>query len=61
MATIITKTDLVRRAIEFIVEEKKSGTQKTDMMLIDEASMRFNLSPVESESLLRLLTTDATI
>lgn len=55
MATIISESELLRRAVAFIIEEKTYNSKKSMHELIDEASMRFNLSPVEAESLSRLL------
>ena len=54
MATIIPQSELVKRAVAFIVDEQTMHPEKPLGTLIDDASMRFNLSPLEAESLCRL-------
>lgn len=53
---MITATSKVRDAARYIVEKKKERPGADLHMLIDEAGMRFNLTPAESESLVRILT-----
>ncbi len=55
MNTIVPESELLRKAIAFIIEEKTYDATKSVEELIDEASMRFNLSPLESASLARIL------
>ncbi|MFP4315694.1 MAG: hypothetical protein ACLFQR_05675 [Desulfovibrionales bacterium] len=43
MSTIITQNELVRRAVEWIAEEKREGKKFSKLM--DEAAVRFNLGP----------------
>lgn len=58
MGTIITKSELVNRALRFISESLAENPDQSKADLIDEAAMRFNLSPKESDSLLRILTAE---
>lgn len=54
MPTILSSSELLRRAVVHIDEELRNNPEKRLDTLIDEASMRFNLSPLDSEALLRL-------
>ncbi len=51
----ITPTNKVREAAKYIFEEKRERPTADLHTLIDEAGMRFNLTPIESDSLVRLL------
>lgn len=55
MATIVPHSHLVAKAVEYVLLKLSEKTQESLVSLIDDAAMRFNLSPVEAESLLRLL------
>ncbi len=46
----------VREAAKYILEKKKEKPGADMHMLIDEAGMRFNLTPKDSEALTRILT-----
>lgn len=54
MTTIIPEGECMRRAVSWISEQRMAQPAKRLSELIDEASMRYNLSPKEAESLLRL-------
>lgn len=54
MPTIIHHSELVRRALVFLDEERGRCPHKQVDVLLDEAGMRFNLSPVEARDLARL-------
>lgn len=54
MATIVPQSDLVRKAAEFLAEERARNPQKSLSSLLDEAGMRFNLTPLDTEALERL-------
>ena len=54
MPTIITQSDLVRRAAAFVAEERQARPDRPLHALLDEAGMRFNLSPVDYDALQRL-------
>lgn len=47
MATIMPQSELLRKAIQYIVEIR-SETKKPATDIIDEAGMRFNLSPKDT-------------
>ena len=55
MPTIMPKSELVRRAFADLQEERKPAPGKSLPSLLDEAGMRFNLTPVDAEALERLL------
>ena len=55
MPTIMPKSVLVRRAFAYLQEERKHDPGKSLPSLLDEAGMRFNLTPVDAEALERLL------
>ena len=66
MTTIISQSELVRRAAAFVAErfaEKRPPSveaadyrppEKTVIAILDEAGMRFNLSPAETTALYAL-------
>jgi hypothetical protein len=51
MATIQPKGEKVRQAVRYISDELREDPQKSIRKLIQEASNKFNLSPLEEESL----------
>jgi len=55
MATIYQHEELVKRAMRFILERRQENPRADMAKLLDEAGARFNLSPNDQESLLRLL------
>ena len=55
MSTIIPEGEAIRNAVKWISEQRKDHPQKKLMDLVDSAAFRFNLSPKEAESLLRIL------
>ena len=54
MPTIIHHSELVRRALIYLDEERQRRPEKQVTLLLDEAGMRFNLSPAEAADLERL-------
>lgn len=50
MATIMPQSRLFKNAVQYVVEMKKES-DKSLAELIDEASMRFNLSPNDAKCL----------
>jgi hypothetical protein len=50
MSTVMPQSELMRSAIRFIAEERE-GKGKSMEKLLEEASMRFNLSPKECDYL----------
>lgn len=47
MATIIPKGENIRRALKWISDTQLDGNKKPFSRLIEEAALRFNLSPNE--------------
>jgi hypothetical protein len=43
----------LKKAVQWISEEKKAGSNQTRQQLIDAACLKFNLTPMEAEYLLR--------
>lgn len=60
MATIIPQNELFRRALEYIEERKRERPGASLCLLLDDASMRFNLSPLDTASLERCIKEDST-
>lgn len=55
MTTVVPASDLLKKALTWALEERLDHPDKGALALADEAGMRFNLSPKESDALLRLL------
>jgi len=54
MATIVSQTELTRRALDWICEQGGEGVGEAALpRLIESAAVRFNLSPLEVEFLER--------
>jgi hypothetical protein len=51
MPTIIPEGERVRQAVKFISAERMEDDKKSIRKLIQEASLKFNLSPKEEEEL----------
>jgi hypothetical protein len=51
MATIMPEGERVRQAVKYISAERMEDEKKPIRKLIQEASVRFNLSPKEEEEL----------
>ncbi len=51
---LIPKNELVRRATAYIVEERAAHPEKALSTLLDEAGMRFNLTPLDTAALERI-------
>lgn len=45
--------ELLRRAIKWVSEERKEHPDKKHAILLDEACLRFNLTPKDAETLAR--------
>jgi hypothetical protein len=58
MATIMPQSELLRRAVAYVSEERGDNPGKRLSEILDDASMRFNLSPLDSEALYRLFSND---
>lgn len=58
MPTIMPQSELVRRAFSYVAEAKVENPGKDVTSLVDDAAMRFNLSPLDAEALQRLFSSD---
>jgi hypothetical protein len=45
----------LRKAVKWIAEEKKAGSSLNRQQLLEEACLKFNLTPMEEEYLIRSL------
>jgi len=54
--SIMPQGEAIRNAVKWIGEERKYAPNPDVKSLVEKASIRFNLSPKESEFLLRLIT-----
>lgn len=52
---MIKNTELLKRAIKWISDQRQEFPEKKLHALLDEAGRRFNLSPLQIDSLLRIL------
>ena len=55
MTTIQPDGESLRKAVKWIAEEEKAGTSRTRRQLMDDACLKFNLTPMEAEYLTRSL------
>jgi hypothetical protein len=55
MATIMPQSELTRKALAYIAEQRVLAPSKSLAALLDEAGMRFNLTPLDAAALERLL------
>ena len=55
MTTIQPEGEQIRKAVQWFSEEKQASPGKSHLKLIEEAGIKFNLSPVEEEYLARML------
>jgi hypothetical protein len=46
-------SELVSRALAYIVEEYKANPQRPASVVLDDAAMRFNLTPLDAQALER--------
>lgn len=53
--SLIEHGELVQRAIAYILEQQTKHPKKTLSFFLDEAGMRFNLTPLDSQQVRRLL------
>ena len=55
MSTIQPEGEALRKAVKWISEERKYGSDKKHFKLIEEACLKFNLSPLDEEYLLKFM------
>jgi len=53
--TVVPDSDQLKKALYWATDERRDHPDKSRLALVDEAGMRFNLSPNESDALARLL------
>ena len=54
MTTVQPEGEMIRKAVLWISEEKQASPEKNRLKLLEEASIKFNLSPVEEDYLAKL-------
>jgi hypothetical protein len=55
MTTVMPKGDSLRNAIKWIGEARQAANRPSDRKLLDEACLRFNLNPLETEYLAKFI------
>lgn len=50
----VSQSELVRRAAEHIAEQRAANPERSLAELLDEAGMRFNLTPLDAAALERI-------
>jgi len=58
MTTIQPDSEMIKKAVKWIAGEKKDNPGKSRLQLIEEASINFNLTPVEVEYIAKLTTSE---
>jgi hypothetical protein len=53
MTTLMPHGEDIRKAVKWISEERQGSPEKILAKLVEEASVKFNLSPADYESLLK--------
>jgi len=54
MSSLLSSGEAVRKAAAFVAETRKAEPSRFLASILDEAGMRFNLTPLDSEALNRL-------
>jgi hypothetical protein len=54
MSPIMPQSELLRRAVQYVNDARTDFPEKSLAAVIDEAAMRFNLSPLDGDALYRL-------
>jgi hypothetical protein len=58
MTTVQPEGEDLRKAVKWISEERQYGAEKTLLKLIEEAGLKFNLSPRDEEYLINFFKRD---
>ena len=58
MSTVMPHSELLKRALSYVNDAKQDNPDKHISAILDEAAMRFNLSPADGEALQRLFRPD---
>ncbi|MGE4299335.1 MAG: hypothetical protein AB7E47_15070 [Desulfovibrionaceae bacterium] len=53
MSTVMPQSELVRKAVKFIAEQQADAPDRPLYALVEDAAVRFNLSPVDAEFLMK--------
>jgi len=54
MSTVLPQSESLRRAVKWISEELKNDENQDKMKLLNEATLKFDLSPNEGEFLYKM-------
>ena len=54
MTTVQPEGEQIRKAVKWYAEEKAANPQRGRLKLLEEAGMKFNLTPVEEDYLAKL-------
>ena len=54
MSTVLPQSETLRRAVKWIYEELKIDENQNKMKLLNDATLKFDLSPSEGEFLLNM-------
>ena len=54
MTTVQPEGEMIRKAVQWISEEKQASPEKSRLKLLEEAGVKFNLSPNEAEYLAKV-------
>ncbi|MDR3363035.1 MAG: hypothetical protein LBO64_09405 [Desulfovibrio sp.] len=52
--SVISQSELVRKALAYVIERRANTPGKSIANLLDEAGMRFNLTPLDTAALERI-------
>ena len=52
MTTVLPEGEEIRKAVKWISDERQYGAEKPLVKLIEEAGLKFNLSPADQEYLI---------
>jgi hypothetical protein len=59
MSSILPPGETIRKAAAFVAETRKAAPSRSLESILDEAGMRFNLTPLDGEALHRLFADSA--
>mgnify|MGYP001825984672 CR=1 FL=1 len=55
MTTVQPEGEMIRKAVKWISEEKQASPEKSRLKLLEEAGLKFNLSPNEEAYLAKYI------